>query len=40
LKGLLEETFRLPLVPVLEKTKARLREVLQELGALQRHVAA
>jgi 4-hydroxy-tetrahydrodipicolinate synthase len=40
LMGLLEENFRLPLVPVLEKTKARLREVLQELGALQRHVAA
>jgi 4-hydroxy-tetrahydrodipicolinate synthase len=40
LMGLLEETFRLPLVPVQEKTKARMREVLQELGALQRHVAA
>jgi len=40
LMGLLEETFRLPLVPVQEKTKTRLREVLQDLGALQRHVAA
>jgi 4-hydroxy-tetrahydrodipicolinate synthase len=40
LMGLLEENFRLPLVPVQEKTKARVREVLQELGALQRHVAA
>ena len=38
--GLLEENLRLPLVPVQEKTKARMREVLQELGALQRHVAA
>jgi 4-hydroxy-tetrahydrodipicolinate synthase len=40
LMGLLEENLRLPLVPVQEKTKARMREVLQELGALQRHVAA
>jgi 4-hydroxy-tetrahydrodipicolinate synthase len=40
LMGLLEETFRLPLVPVQEKTKTRLREVLQELGVFQRHVAA
>jgi len=42
LMGLLEEQLRLPLVPVQEKTRARLREVLQELGALQRpaHVAA
>ena len=42
LMGLLEEQFRLPLVPVQEKTRGRLREVLQELGALQRpaHVAA
>jgi 4-hydroxy-tetrahydrodipicolinate synthase len=40
LMGLLEENFRLPLVPVLDKTKARMRDVLQELGALQRHVAA
>jgi len=40
LMGLLEENFRLPLVPVQEKTKTRLQEVLHELGALQRHVAA
>jgi 4-hydroxy-tetrahydrodipicolinate synthase len=40
LMGLLEETFRLPLVPVQEKTKTRLREVLQELGVFQHHVAA
>ena len=40
--GLLAEQFRLPLVPVQEKTRARVREVLQELGALERtaHVAA
>ncbi len=29
--GLLEETFRLPLVPVQESTRAKLRAVLQEL---------
>ncbi len=44
LMGLLEETYRLPLVPVQEKTKAQLREVLRELGALSlsggAHVAA
>src|SRR5204862_110876 len=42
LMGLLDERFRLPLVPVQEKTRARLREVLQTLGALERpaHVAA
>jgi len=42
LMGLLDEHFRLPLVPVQEKTRARLREVLQALGALVRpaHVAA
>ncbi|HEX2267958.1 MAG TPA: 4-hydroxy-tetrahydrodipicolinate synthase [Pyrinomonadaceae bacterium] len=33
--GLLEENLRLPLVPVQEKTRARLREVLNELGLLQ-----
>jgi 4-hydroxy-tetrahydrodipicolinate synthase len=33
--GLLEENLRLPLVPVQEKTRARLREVLTELGLLQ-----
>ena len=30
--GLLEEKLRLPLVPVQESTRARLREVLKELG--------
>jgi 4-hydroxy-tetrahydrodipicolinate synthase len=33
--GLLEENLRLPLVPVQEKTRVRLREVLDELGLLQ-----
>ncbi|HEX8722982.1 MAG TPA: 4-hydroxy-tetrahydrodipicolinate synthase [Pyrinomonadaceae bacterium] len=42
LMGLLEENLRLPLVPVTEKTRARVREVLGELGLLEgeRHVAA
>lgn len=42
LMGLIEEHYRLPLVPVQERTKARLRELLQELGLLERaaHVAA
>lgn len=35
LMGLLEENFRLPLVPVEEKTRASLREVLLELGLLK-----
>ena len=41
LQGLLEETYRLPLVPVQDKTRTRLRELLQELGLLgkPRHVA-
>jgi 4-hydroxy-tetrahydrodipicolinate synthase len=40
--GLLEERFRLPLVPVQEKTRARLREILAVLGLPDReaHVAA
>jgi len=33
--GLIEENFRLPLVPVQEKTRVRLREVLSELGVLK-----
>jgi 4-hydroxy-tetrahydrodipicolinate synthase len=33
--GLLEENFRLPLVPIQEKSRARLREVLIELGLLK-----
>ncbi len=42
LMGLLEEQLRLPLVPVQEQTRARLQEVLQEVGVLERpaHVAA
>lgn len=40
--GLLEETLRLPLVPVTEKSRERVREVLSELGLLEEttHVAA
>jgi 4-hydroxy-tetrahydrodipicolinate synthase len=33
--GLLEENFRLPLVPVQEKSRVRLREVLIDLGVLK-----
>ena len=33
--GLLDENFRLPLVPITEKSRAKLREVLSELGVLQ-----
>ena len=42
LLGLIEEQFRLPLVPVEEQTRARVREVLGELGLLKgtTHVAA
>jgi 4-hydroxy-tetrahydrodipicolinate synthase len=35
LMGLLEENLRLPLVPVTEKTRARVREVLVETGLLK-----
>lgn len=35
LMGLLEENLRLPLVPVEEKTRARMREVLIEVGLLK-----
>jgi 4-hydroxy-tetrahydrodipicolinate synthase len=35
LMGRVEENLRLPLVPVEEKTRARLREVLDELGLLE-----
>ena len=34
LMGLIEERYRLPLVPVQEQTRARLRAVLQEVGLL------
>jgi 4-hydroxy-tetrahydrodipicolinate synthase len=42
LMGLIEENFRLPLVPVQDKTRERVREVLAELGLLKEttHVAA
>jgi 4-hydroxy-tetrahydrodipicolinate synthase len=42
LMGLLEENLRLPLVPVTEKTRERVREVLGELGLLEEtsHVTA
>ena len=33
--GLLEENFRLPLVPIQEKSRARIREVINELGILE-----
>ena len=33
--GLLEESLRLPLVPVQEKTRARLRQILAEIGLLK-----
>ncbi|HET9711190.1 MAG TPA: dihydrodipicolinate synthase family protein, partial [Pyrinomonadaceae bacterium] len=35
LMGLLDENLRLPLVPVQEKTRARMREILTELGLLK-----
>src|SRR5258708_30851983 len=34
--GLLEENFRLPLVPIQEKSRARIREVIAELGLLEK----
>lgn len=33
--GLLEENFRLPLVPIQEKSRERIREVITELGLIQ-----
>jgi 4-hydroxy-tetrahydrodipicolinate synthase len=33
--GLLEENFRLPLVPIQEKSRNRIREVIAELGILE-----
>src|SRR5260221_4751768 len=39
--GLLAENFRLPLVPIQEKSRARIREVISELGILESaHVTA
>ena len=34
--GLLEENFRLPLVPITEKSRVQIREVLIELGLLEK----
>jgi 4-hydroxy-tetrahydrodipicolinate synthase len=34
--GLLEENFRLPLVPIQEKSRALIREVITELGLMER----
>jgi hypothetical protein len=33
--GLIDENFRLPLVPIQEKSRTRLRQVLLELGLLK-----
>jgi len=33
--GLLEENFRLPLVPITDKSRARVREVITELGLVE-----
>ena len=33
--GLLEENFRLPLVPITEKSRAKLKEVINELGLIE-----
>ena len=33
--GLLEENFRLPLVPITDNSRAKIREVLMELGVLE-----
>lgn len=38
--GLLEENFRLPLVPITEKSRGRIREVISELGLLETATAA
>jgi 4-hydroxy-tetrahydrodipicolinate synthase len=38
--GLLDENFRLPLVPIQEKSRARIREVITELGLLESARAA
>jgi 4-hydroxy-tetrahydrodipicolinate synthase len=41
LMGLLEENFRLPLVPITDKSRALIREVITELGLLETvHAAA
>src|SRR2546425_1351053 len=41
LMGLLEENFRLPLVPITDKSRTKVREVIAELGILESaHVTA
>src|SRR5438477_7480882 len=40
LMGLLEENFRLPMVPITEKSRVRIREVVAELGFLESSHAA
>ena len=35
LMGMIEENLRLPLVPVQEKTRNRMREILTEVGLLK-----
>ena len=35
LMGLIDENLRLPLVPVQEKTRNRMREILTEVGSLK-----
>jgi 4-hydroxy-tetrahydrodipicolinate synthase len=38
--GLIEESYRLPLVPIQHQSRARLSQVLSELGLLNRSVRA
>src|SRR5712691_5093974 len=38
--GLIEENFRLPMVPIQEQSRARIREVIGELGLLESARAA
>jgi len=38
--GLLEENFRLPLVPIQEKSRARIRQVIAELGLIEESARA
>jgi 4-hydroxy-tetrahydrodipicolinate synthase len=40
LMGLIEENFRLPLVPVTERSRARVRSVITELGLIESESAA
>lgn len=40
LMGLLEENFRLPLVPVTEKSRAKIREVISQLGLIKETASA